>query len=311
MNILNCGDVIWATDIIFKDGIHDIEERGHPAIVLFPTSEEDESAFCIYMTSNRRKGKIPISLRGLSNKSYINIETIAKNYNYKAEHLSEVPNDLLYSILKDFYAYQQKQPHAFFPEIKEKIESVLEIFRINDELGILMDTDIDYKDLNIFSESKKPTIVYIAKLVLLGEIEIKDISLDLFNRREIYFLEELIKVFKSIKNLDFSKIKMEDHNNKLRELYINVKNTSLFANTNELFESIIDVMVAFNEDEDKIEVVKIFLNKEMERDATREEKRKARIVANKEKAKRKRNSEKGREDYLLEKYGYFDFDQFK
>lgn len=65
MNILNCGDVIWATDIIFKDGNHDIEERGHPAIVLFPTSEEDESAFCIYMTSNRRKGKIPISLRGL------------------------------------------------------------------------------------------------------------------------------------------------------------------------------------------------------------------------------------------------------
>ena len=56
MDIRNYGEVVLCKNITFEDNKYDMEQ-GHPGVVILPTTERDEKAICIYMTSDKRKAK--------------------------------------------------------------------------------------------------------------------------------------------------------------------------------------------------------------------------------------------------------------
>lgn len=54
MEILNYGSIVPCRDIRFEDGQCDMQTN-HPGVVLLPTSEQEDMAFCLYMTSDEKK----------------------------------------------------------------------------------------------------------------------------------------------------------------------------------------------------------------------------------------------------------------
>ena len=265
MQVLDYGDIIPLRNITFEDGKYDMEES-HPGIVLIPTSENDENAICLYMTTDKGRAKkynyqYLAANREVSRKqSFINLKQLIKIPNIKYKPLNQLENDDFYYLLEKFYNFQTtcENPNEMFNEIKRKVEIMLQIFKMNNELGIFMDTNIDLKEVEGLEKTEDVELMHTAYLIEHGKIYIEDIPVTLLTVKEKGFLKELVVLYDELSNLDLKSIDISKESNRLKLLYLKTKNRNFFINTDELFKKAKNLMSLMGNSDEEIECIDSF-----------------------------------------------------
>lgn len=302
MQIKKYGEVVLCKDITFEDSRRYDLEQGHPGIVLLPTNEEDEYAYCIFMTSDKKiasknKEKF-IKYYGKSVKeSYLNLQQVVKVKNNADKSLSFLKQEQFKEILNSFYNYQiklEKQDFTFLM-IKERIEILLNLLEINQDLGIK--EDIDYKtikDMLQYKNVKKIRQMYCIKLMLSPYLDkYKILEKGLKRERERNYAMKVLEIYEQINNMDFSTINLSDQNNPLRKLYFECMNKNYLMGAESILTDVSTLLL----NNEKRTILDSFLQSEKElnliRYENKEEKRERREKYKTKKRKRKK-TEKNR-----------------
>lgn len=301
MKVKKFGEVVLCKDITFKDsGRYDLEQ-GHPGIVLLPTNEEDEYAYCIFMTSDKKRASEDkekyIKYCGKSVKeSYLNLQQIVKVKNNADKSLSVLNQEQFKEILNSFYNYQVKLElqDSNFITIKEKLKILLNMLEMNQTFEINEDINCDtINDMLKYKNIEKIKQMYCIKLMLLPDSNKEKILEEGFKTEKARnYAMKILEIYKQINKMDFSKIDLSDQNNPLRNLYFECMNKNYLMGAESIFT---DVSTLLLNNKKKISI-DIFLQQERElnlkRQKYKEEKRKGRLQlkinkANGRKEKRK------------------------
>ena len=263
MQILNCGDVILLRNITFQDGQYDIKE-GHPGIVILPTDENDEEAICLYMTSSKNrskdKGYMHCNTRVKKN-SFVNLKQIVKNPNVKLLPLATMPNSTIYNILGRFSEYQKDNPDENFEKVKNKIDIMLQLFKMNSRLGILRESTIDVKELKMLEQIGNIPMMHMAYLINSNMIELPQIPSDILTNKDRILLGKLQSLYEEVRREKIENLNLEK-NSRLRKMYEKTKKENYLINVDILFEKLIDMMQVLNVDKRKINIVNALIQSE-------------------------------------------------
>lgn len=251
MKIRDYGEVILCRNITFEDNKYDIE-KGHPGIVLLPTSEKDDNVLCLYMTTDRKRaeneeGKY-LKHSGKNGKdSYVNLQQIVETTNNKESKITRLANEEFIELLESFYNYQMNLeiPQKEFLEIKGKIEVLLDILKKTKEsdLDDIITAEL-LEDLGNIADIKQRRRVYGAKFLTLKSIDKETIEREfLRSEKERVYTEKLIYVYNKLTTVDFEKLDFNDFNNELRIIYNDFRSMNYLVNANILFS---DVATLFN-----------------------------------------------------------------
>ena len=295
MTIHEYGEIVLCNNISFEDKQIDIES-GHPGIVLLPTSENEEDIYCLYMTTDKERADredekyVKISTK-VARKSYINIQQIVKRMNVKDASKNRLDDDEFRELLQIFYNYQvnlepKKQE---FLEIKSKIETLLEILKLNEEFNIT--STISRKEIDALAtlakvESKiKRKMFYGAFLSITGDIDNQNLEEKLFSsgKDRIYF-KNIVKTYNMLNCLNLDRIDFNNPNNDIRQMYFKLRNENHLTNVSTLFR---DVSTLFSITNKNVKIEKLigdFLDFEQKREI-------AEIKAKTEKIARKNQKE--------------------
>lgn len=286
MKVKKFGEVVLCKDITFKDnGRYDLEQ-GHPGIVLLPTNEEDEYAYCIFMTSDKKRASEDkekyIKYCGKSVKeSYLNLQQIVKVKNNADKSLSVLNQEQFKEILNSFYNYQVKLElqDSNFITIKEKLKILLNMLEMNQTFEINEDINCDtINDMLKYKDIEKIKQIYCTKLMLLPDSNKEKILEEGFKTEKARnYAMKILEIYKQINKMDFSKIDLSDQNNPLRNLYFECMNKNYLMGAESIFT---DVSTLLLNNKKKISI-DIFLQQERElnlkRQKYKEEKRKGRL----------------------------------
>lgn len=323
MTIHEYGEIVLCNNISFEDKQIDIES-GHPGIVLLPTSENEEDIYCLYMTTDKERADredekyVKISTK-VARKSYINIQQIVKRMNVKDASKNRLDDDEFRELLQIFYNYQvnlepKKQE---FLEIKSKIETLLEILKLNEEFNIT--STISRKEIDALAtlakvESKiKRKMFYGAFLSITGDIDNQNLEEKLFSsgKDRIYF-KNIVKTYNMLNCLNLDRIDFNNPNNDIRQMYFKLRNENHLTNVSTLFR---DVSTLFSITNKNVKIEKLigdFLDFEQKREIA-EIKAKTEKIARK-KSERAKNISQKRNKRIEEKnkryeeiYGKFDW----
>lgn len=315
MNIREYGEVILCRKITFEDNKYDLE-KGHPGIVLLPTSEKDDNAFCLYMTTDKKRSQKEknkyIKYTGSAVKdSYVNLQHIIKNVNNKEGELSKLQEEEFIELLEKFYDFQisLETPREEFLQIKRKIEILLDLLKVNKKLEI--DNSITAKmleDLDNIEDTRKRRKIYGTKLLLSQKVDKRMLEKEIFNsEKDRNYNEKLIYIYNKLKNINFESINLNDPNNQIRAIYLDFKNKNFLINADQLFSDVAilfdnntryDIQKFINVERDRLE------KKQQAEETKRAEKDKRRKGKMLKKAKAKANSNRKIKE---EKYGKSEF----
>lgn len=269
MQIKPFGEVVLCKDITFEDsGKYDLEQ-GHPGVVLLPTNEEDEYAYCIFMTSdkkraNREKERF-IKYSGKSVKeSYLNLHQIVKVKNNADKSLHTLKQEQFREILNSFYNYQikLKKQNYDFMMIKDKIEILLNLLEINQALEINEDIKYDtIEDMLKYKSSEKIRQMYCTKLMLSPDLDKYKILEEGFKtERERNYAIKVLETYEQIRKMDFLKIDLSDLNNPLRNAYFACMNNNYLMGAESIFTDVSTLLL----DDAKKATLDNFLQRERE-----------------------------------------------
>lgn len=322
MNILDYGSIILLKNITFEDGKYDLE-GGHPGIVLLPTNETQEEAFCLYMTSDKNRAKkeeykyAECKSKTLK-QSFINIQQIVETKNIRTDGLAKLPEREFHDLLEKFYQYQMtlEEANPKFLKIKKKIEILIELLKTNEKME-LTDFNITRDQIDFLEQVEnieKGKRIFAFVLAKNTNVSIEDINKKyLLNDKNKKIFEKLLEISDRIDKINLNDINIHDPNNELREIYLDVKVKNYLLNADMLFEDLVSALKLSNQNKNKIEILQKFNKLEKERELRKKQKLNNRIEKNKnryvdnknkkEKAKSKRRNKK-----LKKKYGKFDFE---
>jgi len=322
MQVHGYGEIIWCREVIFENGKYDRLGR-HPGIVIIPTSENEESAYCLHMTSdqqrtNRNKSKYVECKAAVKRGTYINIEHIIKrNNSMDSALIDEMSNNEFLELLRKFYEYQMNQDiqEKEFLDIRYKVEVLIELLKINKKLN-LESRRIKYDELDKYStikDIKRINRIYSIELLLIYN-ELKDeINKKCFSEdRERIYAERLLELHRTLREVDYSKVDLDNPNNQIREIYIKSIQNNYLLNTNALFYDVIELFRVTEENPSYSIFIEKFIRHEGARQQKqrrkKEEKNKLRVEA-KKKATRENSKAKleKKREALIEKYGEFDW----
>lgn len=153
MRVLKAGDIISCTNIVFADGRADLGGR-HPGIVLLPTDEMDDEAYCLYMTTDEKRARYEADKYVRYNHSFINLDHIIKQKNYIRKILGNVPVSSYISLLQKFYQYHCTSNNDRFEEIAPEIRTSLKLHTlVNSQIEVNASDIARFKTENISDES--------------------------------------------------------------------------------------------------------------------------------------------------------------
>ena len=325
MRIHEYGEIILCKNITFEDNQLDME-IGHPGIVLLPTSEYEDEVHCLYMTTDgtrakEEKDKFVKMTSKVAKTSYVNIQQIVKRINMKDCEMNRLDDDEFRDLLQTFYDYQidLNPPKKEFLEIKSKIETLLEVLDFNKEFGetnSISRHQISRHQIDTLSsigDKKKRTMMYCASLIISGNSN--NTELDdkvLTSEKDKKYFEKLLQTYDRIKNLNLDKIDFNNPNNRMRQVYIALRNENYLINIDTLLK---DVSNLFGMSGDNIKVgtiIKKFVSFEQKREAEKakaraeksETRKKQKIKDHENSLQKKAQNRRARD---IAKYGNFDW----
>lgn len=321
MQVHSYGEIIWCREVIFENGKYDRLGR-HPGIVILPTSENEEFAYCLCMTSdkkraNREKYKFVEHKLMPKKDSYINIQQIVKRVNIKDDIIKQMKQEEFIEVLEEFYNYQikLKKPQEEFIKIENKVKTLIELLKINQKLN-LESREIRYDDLEKYSainDMKRIHRIYLTELLLRYNGLENEIKRKCFSEeRERIYSKRLLELYGKLREVEYSKVNFDNPNNQIREIYINSKQNNYLINTDTLFYDAIEL---FKVTEDN-PTYSVFIDKFMKHEEARqqeqknkrEQKSKAKIESrNKKKEENSKEKRDKKRASLVEKYGEFDW----
>lgn len=305
MQIRDYGEVVLCKNITFEDNKYDVK-GGHPGIVLLPTSDKDDYAYCLYMTSDRKRAQREndkyIDSKEGKKKSYINLQQIIKIKNSRGTEVNRLEEEEFIELLEQFYNYQDdlEVPKQEFLEIKDKLKTLLEILKLNQKLGI--EETITAKTLDeitCYKGIEKRIKMYATRLMLNSHYDKKTIQKECFtSEKDRIYSEKLIGIYNDLKEINIEKIDFNDLNNKLRTLYLDFKNKNYLMSADFVFGDLAQLC-----DGKRREAVNQLLEKERERlvlkQKAEEEKKEAKEA---KEAARKRRAAKYNEKTSYRRY---------
>lgn len=321
MLIHECGEIIRCTKIKFEDNKLDFE-KFHPGIVLLPTSEKESVIQCLYMTSDcyraEREGKKYIRNVGKYVKeSYINLQQIVDRVNIKDEEIDRLTDSKFLQVLKKFYDYQIKldPQREDFLEIKSKIESLIKILKFQIDVNIkeiVQRNELDLLDKKANINDR--IFLYKVYTIINERKKQREIGDEIFlTSKEKNYYNVLIKLYKKINKINYSKLDLNNPNNELRSAFLDTVRNHYLLNANMLFEDI-SLIRRMENPEDRISnLIMDFIKLEKKRE---EDKANARAKKSYERdckaTQKKIDIAKQKMDIKresgIQKYGQFDFD---
>ena len=310
MDIRNYGEIILCRNITFEDNKYDMEQ-GHPGVVILPTTERDEQAICLYMTSDKRKAREDKFTKyegGSIKDSYVNLQQLIKVPNNREEEIDVLDNKKFLELLRKFYNFQinLEEPREEFLNIKEKVEILLELLEFNIQSEIEEPISMDIIEELMKNDSKKRKALYETKKNI-GNKKSIEIKLSKSERERVYY-EKVVALYNRLNSINFDKIDLNNLNNEIRNIYMDFRSKNYLVNVDIIFN---DVIFLF----DNIEVkskLQMFMQLERERaelkKKSEEEKREAKVekaAAKKERAARYYEKTKYRRS--IAKYGNSEF----
>ncbi len=313
MDIRYYGEIVLCKNITFEDNKYDMEQ-GHPGVVILPTTERDEQAICLYMTSDKRKAREDKFTKyegGSIKDSYVNLQQLIKVPNNREKEIDVLDNEKFLELLRKFYNFQinLEEPREEFLKIKEKVEILIELLEFNMQCGIEEPISMDTIEELMNIEPKKRKRLYEVKTSIGKETNKKNIQFKVSkSERERIYNEKLIDLYNRLKCINFDKIDLNNLNNEIRNIYMDFRSKNYLVNVDTIFN---DVIFLF----DNIEVkskLQMFMQLERERaelkKKSEEEKREAKVekaAAKKERAARYNEKTKYRRS--IAKYGNSEF----
>lgn len=325
MNVHDYGEVLLCRDITFEDNKLDME-YAHPGIVLLPTDYNNDEIYCLYMTSNsnratREQEKYIKNYARAVKESFINIQQIVKRSNKIEPPKTVLDDERFEEVLKSFYKYQislvpQKKE---FLEIKSHVEALLNVLQFNKEFEI-EDNIIDRKQLDVLSQipdKDKQRVIYAISILKSDNLESKRAKENNFiNERQKEYFNRVIKTYDDISEINFDKLKLEETNNPLRDIYFNIRNNNFLLNINALFNDVATIFEFQGSNNlEKSKKIKEFIKNEqnlelkraMKKEVKKTEKDAKNVQKNKDKTKQRHQNKLKRDK---NKYGNFDANFF-
>lgn len=249
MKIREYGEVILCRNIIFEDNKYDVE-KGHPGIVILPTSEKDDNAFCLYMTTDKKRAwrekEKYIKYTGKAEKdSYVNLQHIVKVINNKEREIDKLEDEKFIDLLEKFYNFQiNLNPlKKEFLKIKSKIETLIDLLKINKNLGINEEITAELlEDFEKIDYKQKRERIYKAKLSLSHNINPKKLFSD---EKERVYNEKLKYLYNKLRTVNFDGLDFDNPNNELRNIYMDFRRKNFLVNVDLLF---LDAGFLFDDD---------------------------------------------------------------
>ena len=316
MNILDYGEVVPCRNIMFEDNKIDVK-LGHPGIVILPTSENEEEAYCLYMTSNKARAKREknkyVKFDGkLPKESYVNLQHIVQKRNIMEQPLTTLSEEKFLSLIKKFYNYQinMNQISNEFNNIQKQVKTLIELLEINEELEV-HDKSITRKQIDVltqYEDEKRMKAVYKAYLMTKNTINRQNMN----GLKEDIYTQKLIAMYQRIQNLNFERVDISDPNNDIRKEYINFKNNNYVVSADIIFNDILSLL-QLDEKNNTIKSTKVseFISAETIRTFEKKEKKLQKIRNNYknrrlEAINRVKEAEERKRRNMYKKYGEID-----
>ncbi len=286
-------------------------------IILLPTSEKEDFAYCLYMTSDESRATREsekykqLESKSIKLKSYVNLDQILKKVNNMETTSYCIEEDAFVQLLEDFYQFQisKQEQNPEFLYIKSKIEALLLVLKNKKSFGIT--TEITREDLDIIDSAKNKNKIGI--LLLAGEVIINgknENNLNFNNEKEKKYFSVLLKLYDKIRNINLETIDLNDLNNELRVAYCDFRNSYYLINVDTLFEDVENLIYIFGSSQNEKNNITKFIEMEKERNkqkmmniSAKQEQKKI----EQKKQQKGRNKQKIQKRYWndIEKYGFF------